>query len=112
MLLPILVAMFPAPAMSAEQQLLADIGNGVCSPKGSQHQTDDKNLPSGPHGQCCILCSAQGLGLAPPDQQAVVLLALRRLQEAEQVAARDVAPRDGPLLDTASPRGPPRILPA
>lgn len=112
MLLPIVASLLPAPAMSAEQQLMADLGNSVCSPNSSQHQPGDKGQPAGMHAQCCILCGTQVLVLAPPEQPAIVLAAHRRLQEAVQVATLDVAPRERPCLDSSSPRGPPHALSA
>lgn len=112
MLLPILASVFPTPAMSAEEQLMADLGNSVCSPNVFQHQPGEKDQPAGMHGQCCILCGTQLLVLAPPEQPAIVLEAHRRQQEAVQVATLDVAPRERPCLDSSSPRGPPHSLSA
>ncbi len=112
MLLPIVASLLPAPAMSAEQQLMADLGYSVCSPNSSQHQPGNKGQPAGMHGQCCILCGAQHLVLAPPEQPAIVLAAHRRQQEAVQVVTLDSNPRERPCLDNSSPRGPPHALSA
>ena len=110
-LAPLFIAVLPAPALSADRQLLADIASSLCAENGKHHQGDDQNLPAD-HHQCCILCATQGHVLAPAVIPLVIISALKRLQEPEQHAALHVTVKNAPALEWASPRGPPRLLSA
>ena len=55
LLAPMLVAVLPTPALSAEQQLLADLSQNICG--HSQSGDQDKRLPAD-HSQCCVICVA------------------------------------------------------
>ncbi len=108
-LAPVFIAVLPAPAMSAQQQLFADIASSLCVEHGRQQQQDNQNLPAD-HHQCCILCAAQSHGLAPADATLMITSALKRLQQPVQQAALLIILKRTPPLEWASPRGPPAPL--
>jgi hypothetical protein len=108
-LAPLFVAVLPAPAISAEQQLLADIAASYCSDHGQQQPTDH-NLPAD-HHQCCILCAAPAHVLAPGDATLIIEAALERFKQPKQQAALATILDGAPALEWASPRGPPTHLP-
>ena len=109
-LAPMFISVLPAPALSAERQLLADIASSLCAEHGGQQQQGDQNLPA--DHQCCILCATQGHVLAPANASPIVASALNRLQQPVQQAAVLIILKRAPPLEWASPRGPPTFLSA
>jgi hypothetical protein len=55
LLLPTMLSIAPTPALSAEQQLIFEITQHVCSQNPSQHSPHQKQV----HESCCILCAFQ-----------------------------------------------------
>ena len=108
-LAPMFISVLPAPALSAERQLLADIASSLCAEHGGQQQ-GDQNLPA--DHQCCILCATQGHVLAPANASPIIASAINRLQQPVQQAAVLIILKRAPPLEWASPRGPPTFLSA
>ena len=103
------VTILPAPAMSAEQQLLADIASSYCAETGKHQQQGEQNLPADYH-QCYIMCASAGHVLAAGHATPVIKAALKRLQQLEQQAELQIILKSAPPLEWASPRGPPANL--
>ncbi len=110
-LAPVFMAALPAPALSAERQLLADIASSLCAEHGGQQKQGDQNQPAD-HHQCCILCATQGHVIAPADAAPMITGALERPQQLDQRAALLIVLKRAPPLEWASPRGPPSPLSA
>lgn len=109
-LAPLFITLLPAPALSAEQQLLADISASYCADNGQHQQPSDQNQPAD-HHQCCILCASPGHVLAAADATPIIEATLKRLQQPQQQAALQITFKSAPTLEWASPRGPPANLP-
>jgi hypothetical protein len=110
-LAPFFVGLLPAPAMSAEQQLLADIASSYCAQNGEHQQSGDHNQ-STEHHECCILCASTAHVLASADATPIIEATLQRLKQPEQQAALHIIFKDSPPLEWASPQGPPMGLSA
>jgi hypothetical protein len=102
LLLPTITSALPTPARSAEQQLIIDITQNVCSQDHSQN--DQNQMPADMH-KCCILCSPQALASSanstPLDTPNYVLI---RIERRLAISALPHAPPD---LRATAPRGPP-----
>lgn len=61
LLLPVLLGVLPAPALSAEDSLTRDLAISLCAPGG---QDKSGQAPLHGHGQDCLLCQA-GCSMAP-----------------------------------------------
>lgn len=105
LLVPTLVAALPTPAFSAEQQLLADLGQNICGHGQSGDQ--DKGLPAD-HSQCCVLCGMSHHVFVP--QSSVVVaepqLVVATFSSTPIVIALLHAPPD---MRATAPRGPPAV---
>ena len=110
-LAPVFITVLPVPAMSAEQQFLADIATNYCAESGKHLQSGDQNLPAD-HHQCCILCATSNHVLVSAGSAPVIEAALNRLQQPEQQAALQIILKTAPTLEWASSRGPPANLAA
>ncbi|MEO6607385.1 MAG: DUF2946 family protein [Aestuariivirga sp.] len=109
-LAPLFLGLLPTPAVSAEQQLLADIASSYCAQNGEHQQPGDHNQ-STEHHECCILCASSVHALAGADATPIIEETLQRLKQPEQQAALQITPKGAPALEWASPRGPPTNLP-
>jgi Protein of unknown function (DUF2946) len=107
---PVLLGIMPTPALSVEQQLMADLSGNICSQIAPRGQSGDKNLPTDHHSQCCILCAGQTYSFVVADTPAIVSIELERSQQPQQAIEAKFIPRGFPSLDSASPRGPPTLL--
>jgi hypothetical protein len=104
LLLPTLLGILPAPALSAEQQLLLDSTQNICS-QISEHK-NQKQQPNA-HHQCCILCNVQSLAL--PQYIAVTIATPSAIGNVSikfnwRISA---LPRAPPDLRATAPRAPP-----
>ena len=106
-LAPTLISILPMPAMSAEQQLLMDLGQNICSQNQSSgdHQQNHDD-----HMKCCVLCVTQ--------HHVFVQSASPKLATAHAITSTPQAqnyyvlayPRAPPDLRASAPRGPPTSL--
>jgi Protein of unknown function (DUF2946) len=103
---PSFATLLPTPALSAEQQLIVDLGQNICS--HSRSESGDQNKPDSGH-ECCVLCAAshqillvQNSGATPDPLQLVSY----RIEPFYPAANR---PRGPPDLRATGPRAPPTV---
>ena len=102
---PALVSLLPTPALSAEQQLIVDLGQNICSHSSS----DQKNhgTPATGH-ECCVLCvTSHHIMAAPSIETADQLQAIT--YQLDSVFPASMQPNAPPDLRATAPRGPPSI---
>ena len=103
-LTPTLLGLLPAPALSAEQQLLFDTNQHICSQLPPDQ--DQKQLPR-QHEQCCILCSVPDTAILQADTEQQALLIHRDAQTIDSNYAVSALRRAPPDLRSTAPRAPP-----
>jgi Protein of unknown function (DUF2946) len=106
-LAPTLIGILPSPALSAEQQLMLDLGQNICSQNqsgGEQRRSHEDHL------KCCILCVAEHhvfLNNSSPSPVTSALVISTSLVNQRYAVA---FPRAPPDLRSSAPRGPPNSL--
>ncbi len=106
-LAPALASIMPTPALSAEQQLLFDIGQNICS---QNHQGDSHRQSHDDHMKCCVLCTTQShyfhAGHTANSFTAPHVVSTKSIRYNFIVAI----PRAPPDLRATAPRAPPAPL--
>ena len=102
---PALVTLLPTPALSAEQQLIADLGQSICSHSSS----DEKNhgTPATGH-ECCVLCITTHHVFVSPNIEATGQLQFVTYK-IYSIFPPSTQPNAPPDLRATAPRGPPSI---
>ena len=108
MVLPLVMALMPAPAISASAALDRDLGLSVCSSSGSGYPANG-NLPGADHQHCIVCtvgCSVHASGLDA--QQASVPAPAAGHVSAIPAETGTGVPHLRAMLRGSPPRGPPQ----